>query len=257
MVQEQPFHWNPLSIQPYDPPSEFADQLNDAGSPLFLDSSAPNLIFQLPSDAKQGISSFAYSVGIRPQDLFGTCMVLFLAILAGTIVLSVLVWLVDWVCSRAVGRTYQSNAGLPGTRSPRYSTGSKDMLESIGQIRDNEENRSLNGPGLFQSSPRFGSSRRWWRLNSNFVSLHGSVLQGNLVRILILFHLPITIFSCYQFTVGRPEATLTSIILAALSFAIFSVLIPIVLVVRLTLTNTTKLYDETWTLLFLGPLLIL
>ena len=128
------------------------------------------------------------------------------------------------------------------------------MLESIGQIRDNEENRSLNGPGLFQSSPRFGSSRRWWRLNSNFVSLHGSVLQGNLVRILILFHLPITIFSCYQFTVGRPEATLTSIILAALSFAIFSVLIPIVLVVRLTLTNTTKLYDETWTLLFLGPL---
>ena len=36
--------------------------------------------------------------------------------------------------------------------------------------------------------------------------------------------------------------------------AIFSVLIPIVLVVRLTLTNTTKLYDETWTLLFLGPL---
>ncbi|KAK7696206.1 hypothetical protein QCA50_000859 [Cerrena zonata] len=253
LVQEQPFHWNPLSTQPYDPPSEFADQLSDSGSPLFLDSSAPNLIFQLPSDAKQGISSFAYSVGIRPKDLFGTCMVLFLAILAGTIALSLLVWLIDWIFSRAVGRSYQSNVGVAGTRSPRYSTGSKDMLDSIGQIRDTEENRSLNGHALFQPTARFGG-RRWWRLHSNFVSLHGSVLQGNLVRILILFHLPITIFSCYQFTVGRPEATLTSIILAALSFAIFSVLIPISLVVRLTLTNTTKLYDETWTLLFLGPL---
>ncbi|OBZ70432.1 hypothetical protein A0H81_09679 [Grifola frondosa] len=42
--------------------------------------------------------------------------------------------------------------------------------------------------------------------------------------------------------------------LLALSFAILSVLIPIFLILRLTFTNTTKLYDETWTLLSLGPL---
>ena len=86
------------------------------------------------------------------------------------------------------------------------------------------------------------------------MSFHGSVLQGNLIRILILFHLPVTIFSCYQMTIGRSHASLASIILAAISFSVLSLLFPIVLILRLTFTNTTKLYDETWTLLSLGPL---
>jgi len=112
----------------------------------------------------------------------------------------------------------------------------------------------LNSHFLLRSTTFFPAGRRWWRLKSGFVSYHSNVLHGNLVRILIWFHLPVTIFSCYQMTLGRETASLGSIILAAISFAIFSVLLPIFLVVRLTLTNTTKLYDETWTLLSLGPL---
>ncbi|CAL1700205.1 unnamed protein product [Somion occarium] len=255
LVQEQPFHWNPLAAEPYNLPSNFVDQLNDPSSPLYLDASIPNTLYRLPQNATTGISSFAYSVGIRPQDLFGTCMALFLAIIAATIVLSVAVWAVDWIFSRAFHTDLQTTPALAGNRSPRYSVGSKDMLESIAQLQNSDENRSVNGQTLLRTTSRFGGAARpWWRINSNFVSLHGSVLQGNLVRILILFHLPVTIFSCYQFTIGRPEASMVSIVLAALSFAIFSVLIPIFLVVRLTITNTTKLYDETWTLLFLGPL---
>jgi hypothetical protein len=42
--------------------------------------------------------------------------------------------------------------------------------------------------------------------------------------------------------------------LAALSFAALSVLVPAVLVVRVTLTVTNKLYNKTHTLLALGPL---
>ena len=113
---------------------------------------------------------------------------------------------------------------------------------------------SGNGHFLFRTSSRFPTSRPWWKLRTDIVSFHGSVLQGNLVRILMFFHLPVTIFSCYQMTIGRDNASLASIILAAISFAVFSVLLPIFLILRLTLTNTTKLYDETWTLLSLGPL---
>jgi hypothetical protein len=80
------------------------------------------------------------------------------------------------------------------------------------------------------------------------------VLHGNLIRILILFHLPITIFSCYQFSSGKSQSSLTAVILAAFAFAIFSVTIPAFLLYRLSTTPTNKLYDEASTLLALGPL---
>ncbi|KAL4247126.1 Transient receptor potential channel Flc/Pkd2-like protein [Abortiporus biennis] len=249
-------HWNPLAVDPYNPPSNFADQLNDTTSPIHMDPTEPNLLFQLPKNATDGISSYAYAVGLMPRDLFGICLSIFLAINAATIVISVAVWLLDWVACRLFGgATVRSTPGINGSRSPRYSAGSKDMLDAITQLQATDENRSSNGHFLFRTTSRFASGRPWWRLqSSSFVSLHGSVLQGNLVRILILFHLPVTIFSCYQFTLSRESASLASIILAVLSFAVFSVLLPIFLIVRLTFTNTTKLYDETWTLLFLGPL---
>ncbi len=247
-------HWNPLSVEPYNAPTNFVDQLNDPASPIYINASSPNLLFQLPSNATSGLESFAYAVGLRPEDLFGICLSLFLAIMAATIVLSVVVWGIDWIVSLLSGRFTQTAATLNGSRSPRYSSASKDLLEGVGQLQNSEENRSLSGHALFRSTSRFPFARPWWRLRSSFVSFHGSILQGNLIRILILFHLPVTIFSCYQMTVGRSKASLASIILAALSFAILSVLLPIFLVLRLTFTNTTKLYDETWTLLSLGPL---
>lgn len=244
--------WNPLTVPLYAPPSNFADQLSNSSSPIYIDADVPNVIFQLPTDATSGLSSFAWTIGVRPQDLFGICLTLFLSIIGGTVVLSVLVWGLDWIISLLIHGDSQSSNGLAGTRSPRYSAGSKDLLDGVGQI-PSDENRSLNSHFLFRSA-FFPSGRPWWRLRSSFISYHSSILQGNLVRILIWFHLPVTIFSCYQMTMGRQNASLGSIVLAAISFAVFSVLIPIFLVVRLTTTNTTKLYDETWTLLSLGPL---
>ncbi|OJT05400.1 hypothetical protein TRAPUB_3841 [Trametes pubescens] len=248
--------WNPLSVTPYDPPSNFADQLSDSTSPIFINSSAPNYFFQLPDNATTGIPSFAWSVGLRPQDLFGVCLTLFLAIIAATIVLSILVWLFDLLMSVLSGGTGTNHpaATLAGSRSPRYSAGSKDMLDGPG-MSTVEENRSYNGNFLFRGAPaRFPVGRSWWRSRGSFISFHGSVLHGNLVRILILFHLPITIFSCYQLSLGKAQVSTGTLVLAALAFAILSVLIPGFLVLRLTLTRTSKLYDETWTLLSLGPL---
>ncbi|TBU33070.1 hypothetical protein BD311DRAFT_652998 [Dichomitus squalens] len=249
--------WNPLTVQPYNPPSNFADQLDDPSSPIFIDSSAPNFLFQLPPNATTGMSAFAWSVGLRPQDLFGICVSIFLAIVAATIVLSVLVWALDFFMSLiagAAGGGAPTPTGLGGTRSPRYSSASKDMLDGIG-MSTTDENRSLNGHFLFsRSTSRFPNTRAWWRWRSNFVSFHGSALHGNLVRLLVLFHLPITVFSCYHMSLPRSQASVGSVVLAALSFVFLSVLIPAFLVFRLTTTRTSKLYDETWTLLSLGPL---
>ncbi|KAH7931184.1 hypothetical protein BV22DRAFT_1076964 [Leucogyrophana mollusca] len=219
-------HWNPLDSQPYSPPSNFADQLADPTSPIYIDPTAPNTLFSLPSGTPAGIESFAWSVGVRPTELFAICLALFLAILAGTIVLSLLIWLVDWACSRSPA------SPLPAATKSRLSGGSKDILDASADDH------------LY--TPR----RRWMRPDVS--SFHTSVLAGNLVRVLILFHLPVTIFSSYELTIAG--ASRSSMALAGISFVLFSVLFPALLVIRLARTPTAKLYDETRTLLALGPL---
>jgi len=61
----------------------------------------------------------------------------------------------------------------------------------------------------------------------------------------------VTVFSAYEFSTATSSS---SIVLGAVSFAVFSVIIPALLLLRLSRTPTSKLYDETRTLLSLGPL---
>ncbi|KAF8076772.1 hypothetical protein FPV67DRAFT_1472632 [Lyophyllum atratum] len=271
-------HWNPLSTPPFTPPPSFADQLNDNLSPLFINTTVPNTLFTLPNDATNGLSSFAYTIGLRPEDLFPVCLILFLGILGAAIGVAILVWLLDYfACSIAGVLGGPGNSGpstvarLAGARSPGFSN-IKDMPDSPPPLPD--ERKSLNGNNaggsiLYKPSSRFAiplsaagstadrginSHRAWWRLRSDVGSFHGSVLHGNLVRILMLFHLPVTIFSVYQMTMSSEEVSISSRGLAGLSFTLFSVIIPAHLVLRVTFTTTSKLYDETRTLLSLGPL---
>lgn len=248
-------HWNPVSTPAFDPPSGFADQLSDKNSTIFIDSSVPNTLFTLPQNASSGISSFAYTVGLRPQDLFPVCLVLFLAIIAGTTVLSLFLWALDSAVTYIVNTYFNGRQGAPyGRRSPHYATG-KDVLDGPSALQITEEDRSHSSHFLFRSSKHTqGSRKSWFRIRPDFSSFHFSILQGNLVRVLMLFHLPVTIFSCHQMSLGRHETSVLSIALAALSFALFSIIVPVLLIIRLFVTSTSKLYDETWTLLALGPL---
>ncbi|KAG1752452.1 uncharacterized protein EDB91DRAFT_517091 [Suillus paluster] len=236
-------HWNPLNVLPYNPPSDFADQLGDPSSVIYINQSIPNTIFLLPPNTTTGMQSFAWSVGVRPQDLFAICLSLFLAIIAGIILLSLFVWMVDWVFSRRPSGNLPTSAALTSATNKgqrRLSASSKDMLDTSG-----DESRSSTG---FAHNYTF-FRRRWFRPEVS--SFHSSVLIGNLVRVLILFHLPVTIFSCYEFSTG---SSASSSALGALSFALFSVIAPTLILLRLARTPTTKLYDETRTLLALGPL---
>jgi Transient receptor potential (TRP) ion channel len=215
-----------------------------------------NILFTLPRNATSGISSFAYTVGLRPQDLFPVCLTLFLSIIAATVVLSLFIWVLESALTFII---HVRSNGPPEsqygpTRNAHYAN--KDSLDhgvtSMQTAADEEHTHSshfLFNSSKFTQSPR----KRWFRLRPDFSSFHFTVLQGNLVRILMLFHLPVTIFSSYQLTIGR-EATALSIAFAALSLVAFSIVIPILLIFRLFMNSTSKLYDETWTLLALGPL---
>ena len=80
---------------------------------------------------------------------------------------------------------------------------------------------------------------------------------GNLIRLLLLFHLPLTLFSVHQFTLWHsPTApsAISTLVLAVFAFLILSLLLPAYLLTRLFLTPSPKLYDATRTLLSLGPL---
>ncbi|KIJ56499.1 hypothetical protein M422DRAFT_238126 [Sphaerobolus stellatus SS14] len=250
-------HWYPLHTDPFNPPAHFADQISDPTSPLYLDPHIPNTIFTLPDGLPQmGIPALASTVGIRPQDAFNNSVALFLLIIAAAIVISLLIFALDWLFG-SLSRV--NNRSISGSRTPPWSsTIPKEYQEAPGHGLGEDE---LGGGVRFQDRPAsrtlqvIPSSRSGWvaqRLGQS--SFHGSVLHGNLVRVLMLFHLPVTIYSCYQFSSGKSHSSLAAVILAAVSFAIISVAIPGYLVLRLTLTPTSKLYDETRTLLALGPL---
>ena len=248
-------HYNPLTVQPYSPPSNFADQLDDRSSPLFIDASTPNTFFMLPLNVTTGIPAFAAAVGIPSTKLFSVTMTLFLGLCGAAVALSVLVWAIDRLATfigGAVGYVKTTPSGI-GRRSPHFGSSAKDSVDkSQSPIPPAEENRSLNSRFVLGGS-RFGGTSRWRDISTGFGSLHGSVLQGNLVRLLVLFHFPVTVVSCYQMTLAK-ESPAGTIALAALSFIFISVILPSLLVFRLYVTNTSKLYDETWTLLALGPL---
>lgn len=261
-------HWDPLNTS-FVPPLGFSDQVVDPNSPIFMDQSVPNVIFTLPPDAKPGMSSFAYALGIHPQDLFPTCLILFLGLVAGIIAISAIIWLIDYAVVsmlKASGQGHSSTANWASrARSP---TSGKDLGEANGNGAI-EESKSMTGSTGIAGRARFSlplagsgysldrptiAHRSWWRLRSDIGTFHGSVLHGNLVRLLILFHLPVTVFSCYHMTLPVAAVGATSIVLAALSFTILSILIPLHLVIRVTFTTTNKLYDQIKTLLSLGPL---
>ncbi|KAL1734429.1 hypothetical protein EV714DRAFT_245374 [Schizophyllum commune] len=271
-IATEPYnHWYPLYAAPYGPPDNFADQLDDSGSVLYIDRDAPNRLFMLPNNATNGISSFAYAVGVRPQDLFGICIVIFLGIVAATIAISIFIWVFDG-CFSAISGGIEGSGGLwssgkmrarsPG---PGFVSASKDMLEAASPtVVGHEEGKggnalfrpssrfTLNGPGPL--ADRSVGKSLWSRVRPDGSSFHAAVLYGNLVRVLLFFYLPVTIVSSYQMTLPADVATTASRALAGVCFGIISVLIPALLLIRIHFTSTNKLYDETRTLLSLGPL---
>ncbi|KZP00146.1 hypothetical protein CALVIDRAFT_595550 [Calocera viscosa TUFC12733] len=250
-------HWDPLTAPPIVLPGQFNDQIVDSTSPLYLDLDAPNYLLTFPADADAGIPSIAAMIGVRPQDMFGICLSLFLIITGGVIVISLFIWFLSWIGTVMSGPKRVS-AIFPGSRSPTYSAALDSVAKDFSELEGTRSDDNMPGSGhghstLGHGMVRSAGGRKWWHYRLGQGSFHGNVLHGNLVRLLLLFHFPITIFSVYQLSLDRSDTTITSIVLAALAFAIFSVIIPALLLLRVATIPTSKLYDATRTLLAFGP----
>lgn len=261
--------WNLLTSNatPDDVPQGFRDQATDALYPLYLDRSLPNVFMNLGGTAP-GLPSFAAAIGLRDVDLFPTCLALFLMIAAGIILLSGMIWVghgaLAWLTASSRHHPLQTSGGVDLQQlasNSRLKTSSSDTMDVLGAYADPKpslahQHTSSTFPSL-ASTPGASRSKRAWqrfKLKGPVGAFHWSALCGNLVRLLVLFHLPITIFSTYQWTQRGKGASTTTVALAALAFAAFSVVLPVYLLIRVSRTPTGKLYDATRTLLSLGPL---
>ena len=234
---------------------------SDPTNPLYLDSGAYNPLLDLQSSAN-GLPSWATSTGIRAQDLFGTCLVIFLMLAAGIVLLSSLLWCIHALVEfGATGRPKSV-----GTGPQRNSVGSSPRTSSLGGKEafrpgsNGYEYASANfGSQLSLQQPRaFAPSRlrRTWlrfRPKGEAGAFHAAALYGNLLRLIAIFHLPITTFSMYQLVLGA-RASVVSRVFAALALVFISILIPFGIMFKVSRTPSGKLYDATRTLLSLGPM---
>ncbi|KAJ9121771.1 hypothetical protein QFC22_002393 [Naganishia vaughanmartiniae] len=273
---------DPLQVSRENPfPRNYLPQGNDTAYPLYLNQSIPNMFFNdgaSGSRAQDGIERFATAIGLRNIDLFGVCLVLFLSIAGAVIVLSLLFWfmmaLVDYIRMRRRTsiRTSPQNRGntasgaTAGYTDADISTRYKNSIDAYGPETPGSQmpilhDRKGSGSTLLnltgnQTNRRPSALKRVWgrfKVKGPIGAFHWAALCGNLVRLIVLFHLPITIFSTYQWTI-QDFTSVASVVLAGLAFAFFSVALPVFLLYRIFRTPTAKLYDAMRTLLALGPM---
>lgn len=240
----------------YDPPANFKFMLDDPKYPLYLNSTAKPRMLDLDS-TPGGIRSWARMVGLRPQDLFGTCLTLFLMLAAVIVVFSLLLWMIHFV-------TEVFGPERTEKRTTRGKHVTRSSVNGINAASRSSINKEWNQSTDFNSQPLAAQLRqaqptvpsRWHRTRKRFMprgeagAFHFSALYGNLLRLIITFHFPVTAFSVFQLTLK--EASIVSRVFAALAFAFISVVIPCVIMFKISRTPTGKLYDAARTLLALG-----
>lgn len=220
-------------------PSGFSNLFADSSFPLYLPTNTFNPLLDLHG-ANVGLQSFAAMVGLRPQDLFGTCLSLFV-ILAGVIaVISLFFWLIHSLVEFFSADPKSTNKRNSYTSSPMASRASLGGKEYEG-VRAEQKERS-----------RFRKTWYRFRPKGEAGAFHAAALYGNLLRLILIFHLPVTTFSIYQLCLHR--ASIVSKVFAALSFVFISIAIPASVLWKISRTPSGKLYDATRTLLALGPM---
>lgn len=245
----------------YIAPSAYAEMMSDPYYPLYLDSNAYNPLLTLHG-ADDGMPSWAAAVGLRPQDLFGTCLVVFLCLTLGVFLLSLLLWfchgLFEFTSTETPRRT--NNRSSMMSTSPQASLGGKEAYEprSYGWDTDGPQLPTQASLAVAQQQRKASAPSRlrrtWFRFRpkGEAGAFHAAALYGNLIRLILMFHLPITTFSVYQLTLS--SASIVSRVFAAFAFVFISVAIPAGILLKVHKTPSRKLYDATRTLLSLGPM---
>ncbi|GAA5921360.1 hypothetical protein JCM1841_002455 [Sporobolomyces salmonicolor] len=242
-------------------PSAFSAQMTDLDSPLYLDTGLPNVLLDLEG-SRRGIEKWARMIGVRHEDVWSVCAFTFFCICAGVIAVHALFFAFDSLLdavlpSRPGGRGRQAGEMKPPLRRDERSSFSvqKEGLESYsGRPSDGSMGRFLES-GEFADEDYLDDSAEYGRPRpeDNFPSwrLHLALLQGNLTRVLLLFHLPLTAFSVYQFTLHSISPTST-FALAIVTFAVVCIAWPAHLLWQIHVKPERELYASLPVLLSTG-----
>lgn len=235
-------------------PATFATQMTDVTSPLYLNSSLPNVLLDLES-SHHGITKWAQAVGVRHEDLWSVCAFTFFVICAAVIGFHLVFFAVDSILKSVNPRKrplpLSSDAGGPGSEATGMSDKSRPSYgDSLGGGRadanfDESGDEGFSERAIYEMRARPEDDYATWEL-------HSALLQGNLMRVLFLFHLPLTLFSVYEIT-SHPNGTST-FVLAILTLALVCVLAPAAVVWRVHRTPVRELYTSLPHLLALGTI---
>ncbi|KAM0793143.1 hypothetical protein ACM66B_000619 [Microbotryomycetes sp. NB124-2] len=259
----------PVLPNDFDVPQEFQSQINDVTSPIYLDDSLPNVLLDL-DQAKTGIERWARMIGVRYQDVWSVCAFTFFCIVAAVIAAHAVFFVFD----TALDAVLPSRFSKSRLRKDARLSNNADAMQELKYVAMKDGRSSVTG----QSQPRpsesslhrfmdggdygdeaflqddgnnYGPSRPEdmipsWRL-------HVALLQGNLTRVLVLFHLPLVAFSAYQFSI-KDESPTSTFAFAVVTFAIVCVATPAYLLWQIHVTPARELYGSMTRLLSLGPL---
>ncbi|GAA5896795.1 uncharacterized protein JCM6883_007010 [Sporobolomyces salmoneus] len=246
-------------------PSAFVSQMDDVNSPLYLDERLPSVLLDLEG-SKRGIEKWSRMIGVRHEDLWSVCAFTFFAICAAVIVAHGLFFVFDSLLDtvgpkRKGGRgqrpTREGNVKPPFNRDDTsYSVQKESINENYeGRRSDASLGRYLDSGDYEEENFVDESADYEHRPEDDFPSwrLHLALLQGNLTRILLFFHLPLTIFSVYQFTLRSTSSTST-FSLAIIVFALVCLAWPIYLLWIIHIKPSRELYTSLPLLLSTGVL---
>lgn len=244
----------PLLTSNFTAPPTFASQIANRQSPLFLDTSLPNVLINL-SPSAIGLGKWAQAVGVRHTDLFSICAFTFAAICGIVVAVQLLFAAIDTALDLA---------------SPSRSSKSRLRLlgkEKVDKVPPSDAASDLNRFSRMSHTSSLGGLNGEWGDEEEeeipertrpeddfpFWQLHLALLQGNLTRVLLLFHLPLTLFSVYQLSL-HATSPVSTLILAALVLVLVCFAIPALLLWRIYRTPISTLFTSLPVLLSIGPL---
>lgn len=255
----------------YTPPANMKSFIEDPTWPLYLNNSDQDRLLDLDSTG-DGMPSFARMVGLREQDLFGTCLTLFLMLAAIIIAFSLFLWVLHGLTELLSPdrRRTRARSTTPAVPKPsanrqsyvsghsRNSSNGKEWLDPRPSTSTDMTVPPMSLPAPTRATQRAQVPSRWHRTWKRFSprgeagAFHYAALYGNLLRLILTFQFPVTAFSVYQLTLK--QASTVSRVFAALALVFISILIPASVLYKISRTPTGKLYDAARTLLSLGTI---
>lgn len=172
--------------------SEFLSTLSDANASTYLDENLAPVLLTI--DGAQGLERFASVVGVDPRDLWPNAAAIFLMLCAGVVLFS--------TAALAVSAVFAQRGKTPPGVQPTRRVPSHGALDDMtgghaSYLKEEEDDFALkqsNNPWIQSSSPD-GINWDW----------HFRMFCGNLLRVTLLFQLPIVIFSSFQIALLRPR----------------------------------------------------